>query len=124
VGYYVQKLYGENSGDEYLPASISLNNTQDAVKKRIACSVVHDSKSGDVMVKLVNMLPVSVKANVELPLPDNKTATASKTLLTGNPNDKQAFPVTDTIEISKQFPYELPAYSFTVIRVKNYNIIN
>jgi alpha-L-arabinofuranosidase len=117
VGYYVQKLYGENSGDEYLPASISLNNTQDAVKKRIAYSVVRDSKSGDVMVKLVNMLPVSVKANVELPLPDNKTVTASKTVLTGAPSDKQARPVAGTIEISKQFQYELPAYSFTLIKV-------
>jgi alpha-L-arabinofuranosidase len=124
VGYYVQKLYGENAGDEYLPSAVSLNNMQDAVKKRIACSVVRDNKSGDVIVKLVNMLPVSVKANVELPLPENQTVTASKTVLTGDPSNKQARPVTDTIEISKQFLYELPAYSFTVIRVEKYNILN
>ncbi|GHT26140.1 hypothetical protein AGMMS4957_21610 [Bacteroidia bacterium] len=42
---FVQKLYGENAGDEYLPGNVQLNNNQESVKKRIACSVVRDSKT-------------------------------------------------------------------------------
>ena len=60
TGYYVQKLYGQNAGNEYLPSKITLDNRDDQVRKRIAASIVRDSASGDVIVKLVNLLPVEV----------------------------------------------------------------
>ena len=58
TGYYVQKLYGQNAGNEYLPSKITLDNRDDQVRKRIASSIVRDSASGDVIVKLVNLLSV------------------------------------------------------------------
>lgn len=117
VGYYAQQMYGQNAGSEYLPAAVTLDNTQDAVKKRVATSVVRDGKTGDVIVKLVNLLPVSVKAGVELPFMEGMQPTATKTVLSGSPADKKARPVSGTIEIGDKFAYELPAYSFTVIRI-------
>lgn len=118
VGYEVQKLYGVHAGDQYLPAAITLSNNQDAVKKRIAYSVVRDTKSGDLIIKLVNLLPVTVKANVDLGGILIAGQEAVKTVLQGQPADKKITPVTTTIATSAISGMELPSYSFTVIRVK------
>lgn len=122
VGYYAQQMYGQNAGSEYIASSVTLDNTQDAVEKRIGVSVVRDGKTGDMIVKLVNLLPVAVNAQVELPSLEGMDTTAVKTVLAGKPTDKQTRPVSGTMEVSEKFGYELPAYSFTVIRInKNKN---
>lgn len=117
VGYYAQQMYGQNAGSEYIASSVTLDNTQDAVKKRIGVSVVRDGKNGDMIVKLVNLLPVAVNAQVKLPSLEGMNTTAVKTILAGKPTDKQARPVAGTMEVSEKIGYELPAYSFTVIRI-------
>lgn len=115
VGYYVQQLYGVNAGNEYLPGIITLSNNQDAVKKRVAYSVVRDSRSKDVIVKIVNLLPVTVSSTFNL---GNITGTtAVKTVLTGHPADLKARPVSSPYKVSEQFNDELPPYSLTVIRI-------
>lgn len=122
VGYYAQQMYGQNAGSEYIASSVTLDNTQDAVEKRIGVSVVRDGKTGDMIVKLVNLLPVAVNAQVELPSLEGMDTTAVKTVLAGKPTDKQVRPVSGTMEVSEKFGYELPTYSFTVIRInKNKN---
>ena len=55
TGYYVQKLYGQNAGDHYIPSQINLDNQDGRVKLRVGSSIVRDSKTGDVIVKLVNL---------------------------------------------------------------------
>ena len=47
VGYYTQLLYGQNSGDRYLPAESKIDNNRNDVRSRIASSIVRDSKTGD-----------------------------------------------------------------------------
>ena len=78
VGYYAQQMYGQNAGSEYIASSVTLDNAQDAVKKRIGVSVVRDGKTGDMIVKLVNLLPVAVNAQVELPSLEGMNTTAVK----------------------------------------------
>lgn len=117
-GYYVQKLYGQNSGDEYLPSIISTNETNNDAKIRIGKSIIRDSKTNDVIIKLINMLPVEVDAKVNLgdiPIADKN---AKKTVLQGQPDDKSATPVTSICEVGKEFSNQLPPYSFSVIRIK------
>lgn len=119
VGYHVQKLYGQNSGTEYLPATITLSNNQEAARKRIAYSVVRDATTNDVIVKLVNLLPVAVKTEIDLNgiVPTNSTAT--KIILKGSsPADRNAVPVESTTAVAEKFGNELPPYSFTLIRIK------
>ena len=119
VGYQVQKLYGLNAGTEYLPSSVNVSGNQDAVKKRIACSVVRDSLTKDVIIKMVNLLPVPVNAEIDVKNMVAAGAQAVKTVLQGSSTaDKTAMPVESTITIPEKFTNELPAYSFTVIRVK------
>ena len=96
VGYYTQLLYGQNSGDFYLPADRKIDNPRQDVQKRIGTSVVRDSKTGDWIVKLVNLLPV----------------------LSGKPTDKNARPVKKDVSVTELSQYEMPAYSLSVIRIK------
>jgi alpha-L-arabinofuranosidase len=117
VGYHVQKLYGENAGNEYLPSEIQLSGrSSEAVRKRLACSVVRDSRNGDVIIKLANLLPVAVKVALDTGELEVKTSNAVKTVLTGNPADKDVQPVQTIINMQDVGSLELPAYSFTVIR--------
>jgi alpha-L-arabinofuranosidase len=117
--YYVQQLYGQHAGDHYIPALITLSNTQDNVSRRVACSVVKDSKTNDLIVKLVNLLPVAANTTIDFNgmIPDGNTA--SKTVLVGNPADKSVQPLTSTITVTGKTGIGLPAYSFIVIRVKS-----
>ena len=118
VGYYTQLLYGQNAGTEYLASDVRVKTRQDAVKKRIGVSVVRDEHTGDLIVKMVNLLPVSAKADIALPSLDGMKKTAVKTVLAGDPKDKNARPVESAMEVDEKFVYELPAYSFTVIRIQ------
>ncbi len=118
VGYYAQQMYGRNSGSSYITSAVNLNNKADAVKKRVGVSVVQDEHTGDYIIKLVNMLPVEVASQVQLAGVSLVNPTATKTLLTGDPKDKTAKSVSSGFEIAgNDFPYIMPAYSFTVIRI-------
>lgn len=117
TSYYVQQLYGQHAGDKYIPSSVKTDSPDERVKIRVASSVVRDSKTGDVIVKLVNLLPVSVDADIQLPEIGAIHPSAIRTVLAGTP-ESTPLPITDTIEIGENFKQELPAYSFTVVRIK------
>ncbi|MEO6719533.1 MAG: alpha-L-arabinofuranosidase C-terminal domain-containing protein, partial [Ferruginibacter sp.] len=118
TNYEVQKLYGENSGNEYLPVDILISDSKDGVKKRIGISVVRDTKTGDVIVKLINLLPVATNATIDLKGIDIANREAIKTVLTGNPSDADTKPMVSSINVVETLATSLPAYSFTVIRLK------
>lgn len=117
TGYYVQQLYGQNSGDRYIPSQIKLDNKDEHVKIRIASSIVQDSKTGDIIVKLVNLLPVIVDADIHLLGIDTIQSSAVRTVLSGS-LEETPVPISDTIKVGRNFQQHLPAYSFTVIRIK------
>jgi len=118
VDYFVQQLYGQNSGDTYWESTIKLSEQSESVTKRVASSVVRDSKTNDLIIKLVNMLPVAVTSEINLPALENLEKSAICTVLSGKPDSRTARPGTSQIEISKDFSYQQPAYSFTVIKIK------
>lgn len=118
TGYQVQKLYGQNHGDQYLTNDLNVPTRDEKVRKRLASSVVRDSKSGDLIIKLVNLLPVAAKTTVKLDAFDSFVPKAERTVLTGKPDGRNLKPVIDELSVSAEFPCELPAYSFTVIRLK------
>jgi len=117
--YYVQKAFGQNAGNEYIPTHVILSNTQEDVKKRIAISLVRDIQTKDLIVKLVNILPVAVTTTLDLKgLGINPDVEAVKTLLQGNPGDKQAKSQQTRCSVSETLTVQLPPYSFTVFRMK------
>lgn len=114
VDYEVQKLYGNNSGTTYVPASVAVASDNDKVKARIGSSVVKDEKTGEYIVKLVNMLPVEVRADVDLAHLGITATKAKAEQLAGSPEDKDA--KIKKVEIT--LPHAvLPPYSFTVFRL-------
>lgn len=117
VNYFVQQLYGENPGDIYLQSTITLQDNNNEVSKRIGASVVQDSATGDVIIKLVNLLPVAVTPSLDLTGITTKD-TAAYTVFTDKPDSKTARPVAVKIPAKEALAKELPPYSFTVIRLK------
>ena len=116
-GYYTQKMFGNNSGDQYLTGKLVVESRRDDVRKRISTSTVYDSATGDLIIKFVNLLPVKVNTAVEVNDCENFAPTAICTVLTGKPTDRDVVPVESTIEVAPQFNYKMPPYSFTTIRV-------
>jgi alpha-L-arabinofuranosidase len=116
-GYYVQQLFGQNSGDFYVQNELKISNNDENVHKQIAASVVRESKSGDLILKLVNILPVEINAKIETNSVD-KPLSAVKTVLAGKPQDKNIKPEVSSIAVNGNFNCQLPPYSLTIIRLK------
>ena len=98
--------------------SLNVATHRNDVRSRVASSVVKDTKTGDLIIKLVNMLPVKVDMNLEAGDLTGYNTNAECSLLTGKPADRDLKPATSEMIVSEKFDYSLPAYSFTVIRVK------
>lgn len=117
VGYYVQQLYGQNAGETYYPQQISLSEKGESVRKRFAVSVVGTS-GNEMIVKMVNLLPVSVKPQIEWDgIAIEKSVAAEVSLMTGKPDDMDVRPVRSKSTAGEALSAELPPYSFKVIRM-------
>jgi len=117
--YYVQQLFGCNAGDVDLPSSIQLTQSTEPMDKRVASSVVKDSKTGDIIVKLVNILTTNVQTEISFDGDMNLAPLADYTILAGDPNSKMVNkPSTSIIEVKRVFNCELPASSLVVLRIK------
>jgi len=120
ISYHVQQLFGTNSGDSYLPTSVS-------EPRDFAASTVRDSKSGDLILKLVNGGNAPKPLHIELKGVSSPPKNAIRTVLTGanadvvNPDGgaPAAKPEVSTIEVGRAFDCEAPANSLTVIRMKS-----
>jgi alpha-L-arabinofuranosidase len=118
VNYYVQQLFGANSGDVYLAPTVS-----DGIDG-LAVSAVRDSRTGDVILKIVNTGTAPQPLHVRLDGAKSLAFVATITVLTGDPKMVNGFdnpapltPTTATIPIGESFADQVPADSFTVIRI-------
>jgi len=120
--YHVQKLFSENRGDCYLNNIIKKDNRDTS----IATSVTGDSKTGDIIVKLVNTGQEKKQIATDLTgfkcYPDGV-----KILLSGAGDQQNSFSHPDAVKpdqlqiaISKKMSIELPPMSLVVIRIKTY----
>ncbi len=124
VNYYVQQLFCSNRGDMFYSNVIAKNAGDSA----LAASCVQDSKTGDIILKLVNDSDSSTTMHVNLSTFKKLIPAAVKTELTGNADASNDFgknaeivPVTTSFNINKSFDYKTPARSLTVIRIKTKN---
>lgn len=119
--YYVQKMFSANQGDYYFGNVISKNEKDSA----LAASCVRDSKSGDVMLKMVNYSNVAKQMKINLSNFKSLASSAEQTVLTGDAeaentleNMNKVAPVKSTVKVKKAFEYSAPPMSLTVIRIK------
>ncbi len=118
--YYVQKLFSVNQGDLFFNKVI----TEEAADSALASSCVQDSRTGDIILKMVNAGNADGIFQVNLTgfrfLPD-----AEMTLLTGDPDAENTFknpenvvPLNTDFPASQRFNYSAPPMSVTVIKIK------
>ncbi len=122
ANYYVQQLFGQNSGDACLPTSLGVTN----LTSKLATSAVRDTTSGDVILKIVNGADAPAAVVVALEGLGSKDLRTTRTILTGESPD--AFnedakepavkPVTEELTLNANFEYEAPANSLTVFRLR------
>ncbi len=119
--YYVQKLFSLNRGDHYYGNVVSWDK-QDTL---LTASCVTDSRTGDVILKLVNAGDKEKTMKVNLSRFGQLSSSAVKTVLSGDPEAENTFentqkivPAVTTISTKRNFSHTLPAMSLTVIRIK------
>jgi alpha-N-arabinofuranosidase len=124
VNYHVQQMFGANQGDAYPVQTLSVDGDW-GEGECVAASVVTDSASGDVIVKLVNKTPRKVTTHVTLSGAEGLDSKGQRTVLVGDPkatNDQahpeRVVPVTDKFAVSDAFDCESPPNSLTVLRMK------
>lgn len=119
--YYVQKMFSTNQGDYYFKNIISKNDTDST----LAASCVQDSRTGDIVLKLVNYSDRTKSMKIDLSRFGEIATEAQQTVLTGNPEAENTYenttyiiPAKSTIKVKKSFDHDTPPMSLTVIRIK------
>ena len=109
--YYTQLLFSNYCGNRYLHSDLKLNQQNVGVKQRVSASVVSDTASGRIFVRLVNMLPREVSLSITgLNVPDGSAMIS----FSGCPSDEK----TQLKETSVGSSLTLCPYSMNVIIVK------
>ncbi|SFD62738.1 Alpha-L-arabinofuranosidase [Chitinophaga sp. CF118] len=113
--YYVQQMFSNNQGDVYYPDIVSFKKDTG-----VASSFVKDSKTGDLILKLVNASEATVLAKADLSSFRSLSSNATLTFLNGQNEAKDnVVPVTTVLKPEKQFKYSMAPHSLSVIRIKS-----
>lgn len=118
--YYTQQMYSTNLGD-YTVKTDTEGNTEDS---KLYQTVSYDEETGDLIIKVVNNKTKAQTVKIDLSS-YSLEGTADVTVLAGDDtnayndinNPENVVPATDTIDTASDFRYEMPANSFSVIRV-------
>jgi alpha-N-arabinofuranosidase len=121
LNHAVQSLFGHHQGDAYVPTELAAG----PAGARMAASTVRDSKSGDLILKIVNGDDIPQPLAIRLAGASKLPAIAERTVFGGAPADTAntdgappaAVPQTTTVPLSANFSYEAPANSLTVLRI-------
>lgn len=133
ANYFVQRAYGQNAGDKYVYSDLQASYTStdgkltlqsDRLTEYIDKSVVIDSRTGDLIIKVVSLLPKETDLNIALGEETLKgyDTMADFTVMAGdgNPKGERDWKTneTKTITVGNTFNAKIPANSFSIIRIK------
>ncbi|MBQ6054421.1 MAG: alpha-N-arabinofuranosidase [Prevotella sp.] len=124
--YYVQQLFGQSSGNYYYGDCVKFEgDAADAIQPmegvHYGQSVILNTKTRQLFVKLVNASADAKKANINLSRFGIKKL-ATKTTLAGQPNDENNFdaqpiaPKKEQIKVQKKFALDLAPYSMVMLQ--------
>ncbi len=126
ANYYVQRAFGQNSGDTYVYSDLSLdyqdangrNNHIAALSERFDKSVVIDSKTGDIIVKLVSLLPLNIDFTMQHPNGYDANVCITTMASPVSPDRQRQWLTneTSTKEFKNDVKLQLQPYSFTTLR--------
>ena len=133
ANYFVQRAYGQNAGDKYVYSDLQASYTStdgkltlqsDRLTEYIDKSVVIDSRTGDLIIKVVSLLPTETDLSIALGegTLNGYNTKADFTVMAGdvNPKGERDWKTneTKTITVSDTFNTRVPANSFSIIRIK------
>jgi alpha-N-arabinofuranosidase len=116
--YYAIQMFSQNLGDEIL--------SSESLQTSIQGSATRDSKTGEIILKLVNPKPAAELLNIEIKGVSSLASKASAITLAGNPEDTNSLdhprnivPVTTTVRgVKPSFTYSVPPNSIVVLKLK------
>lgn len=123
ANYYVQRAFGQNAGSRYVYSDLNVNGGND-VTQRLDKSVVIDEVTGDIIIKVVSLLPKQSSLTVNIPAEalEGHSTTAELTVLSkaDKPDSQRNWDTNETLTISvaPSFSIDIPQYSLSVIRIK------
>ncbi|MDF2613908.1 MAG: alpha-L-arabinofuranosidase [Clostridia bacterium] len=128
VSYYVQKMFGNNMGTYTLKTDIASLSALPQHKRLPIYSIASkDEKTGDIIIKMVNIDEKSHAVNIQLQNAEYINSKACVTSLTSeNKMDKNTLEeprkVIEQVSVfedaAPEFSYEMPAQSFVILRLK------
>ncbi len=128
VNYYVQQQFAANSGNEYLPGAIKLKGEKAAIDTTAGVSIVRDSATGDLILKIANAGNAPVSGEADLSKIGQLPKSATLTVITGKPevknsseNPQAVLPQSSVIKLQRKWAFTVPAYSLTVVRIGGAN---
>lgn len=121
LNYTVQKLFGNNAGDRYHATTLAGLGAQE----RFSASTVSDTKTGDLIIKLVNGEDQERALTLQLSGAKGLPADAELIVFTGTSldlfnEDKQephCLPTSSRVPVSATFSYTAPARSLSILRL-------
>ncbi|WPU99862.1 alpha-L-arabinofuranosidase C-terminal domain-containing protein [Mucilaginibacter sp. cycad4] len=125
INYYVQQLFSVNQGDLYVPGVVKFELHNTGRDSTLAASCVKDSRTGDIILKIVNAGGKEANAAIDLAGINISGQQAILDLLKGNPADKNTINDPKAVQtVSREITtaglasYVAPPYSLSVIRLK------
>ncbi len=137
--YYTQVLFSENRGDVVLPSSVSDNGYAEQGKgyKHLYFVTTYDSKTKDIIVKIVNPWPDKETCQIDLKGDSSLTGKGQVTVLSSDDpvfshipfhgrmdsmnsfeNPTHVAPITKKLTgLSNSFTYTFGAYSLTILKI-------
>ena len=117
--YYVQQMFGQSSGQYYYGDCVKMADTTDLQ----GSSVVLNVKTRQLFVKLCNASDEAKTATLDLSRFGSLKKEATKTVLSGNPDDENNYeaqpiaPQITTFKPAKHMTLDLAPYSFTMLQI-------
>ena len=124
--YYVQKMFGESAGNYYYGDCVKIDNPDKSEGDGMLQeqSVVLNTKTRELFVKVCNATANTKTAKVNLSRFKGMKPVATQVTLSGQPEDENNFdaqpiaPVTKQVKIKKNMTLELAPYSFTMFKIQ------
>lgn len=118
--YYVQQMFGKSSGNYYYGDCVKFSGEKTNMQEQ---SVVLNTKTRQLFVKLCNASADSRTATIDLSRFKGVKTAAVKTTISGNPDDENNYdaqpiaPVTENVKVKKQMTVDVKPYSFTMFTI-------
>ena len=117
--YYVQQMFGQSSGQYYYDDCVKIDQETNEQGQ----SVVLNTKTRTLFVKLCNASSAAKTAKIDLSRFKSMKAAATKTVIAGNPDDENNYdkqpiePKTENVKLQKKFTTEMQPYSIVMYTI-------